>query len=117
LIRAGRDQAVDTALASIRERSIADDDEGKQVWAPVGCAVVEAAACFGAENRARAAQLLDPVMPLMTSIGGSDAQDDLFRQAYLGSLQAARREAEATAYFKTMTANKHRTRLDRLLAN
>ena len=44
-------------------------------------------------------------------------QDDLFRQAYLRSLQAARREAEATAYFKTMTANKHRTRLDRLLAN
>jgi hypothetical protein len=56
-------------------------------------------------------------MPLMTSIGGSDAQDGLFRQAYLRSLQAARREAEATAYFKTMTANKHRTRLDRLLAN
>jgi hypothetical protein len=54
---------------------------------------------------------------LPTSIGGSDAQDDLFRQAYLRSLQAARREAEATAYLKTMTANKHRTRLDRLLAN
>jgi hypothetical protein len=67
LMRAGRDQAVDTALASIRERSIADDDEGKQVWAPVGCAVVEAAACFGPGNRARAAQLLDPVMPLMST--------------------------------------------------
>ena len=60
LMRAGRDQAVDTALASI-------DDEGKQVWAPVGCAVVEAAACFGPGNRARAAQLLDPVMPLMST--------------------------------------------------
>jgi hypothetical protein len=78
LMRAGRDQAVDTALANIRERSIADDDEGKQVWSPVGCAVVEAAACFGAGNRARAAQLLDPVMPLMTSIGGSDAQMTCF---------------------------------------
>jgi hypothetical protein len=116
LARAGRDDAVDIALANVRERSVADDDEGKRVWAPVGCAVVEAAACFGAGNRARAAQLLDPVMPLMTSIGGSDAQDDLFRQAYLRSLQAAGRKAEATAYFKAMTANKRRTRLDRVLA-
>jgi hypothetical protein len=117
LARAGRDDAVDAALASVRERSVTDDDEGKRVWAPVGCAVVEAAACFGTGNRARAAQLLDPVMPLMTSIGGSDAQDDLFRQAYLRSLQAAGRETEATAYFKAMTVNKRRTPLDRVISN
>jgi hypothetical protein len=52
---------------------------------------------------------LDPVMPLVTSIGGSDAQDDLFRQAYLLSLRAAGREVEATAYFKAMTASKRLT--------
>jgi hypothetical protein len=117
LARAGCDDAVDTALARVRERGLANDDEGRRVWAPVGCAIVEAAAWFGAGDRARAAKLLDPVMPLMTSIGGSDAQDDLFRQAYLRSLQAAGREADATAYFKAMTANKRETRLDRVLAN
>jgi O-acetyl-ADP-ribose deacetylase (regulator of RNase III) len=85
-------------------------------WAPVGRAVVEAAAAFGAGERARAAALLDPVMPMMTWIGGSDAQDDLFRQTYLRSLQAAGRHADAAAYFERMTARKSRTPLDRVLA-
>ena len=72
---------------------------------------------FGAGDRARAAALLDPVMPVMTSIGGSDAQDDLFRQAYLRGLQAAGRHADAAAYFDRITAGKASTLLDRALAN
>ena len=83
----------------------------------MGRSVVEAAAAFGAGDRARAAALLDPVMPMMTAIGGSDAQDDLFRQVYLRSLQAAGRHADAAAYFDRITANKSRTPLDRVLAN
>jgi hypothetical protein len=54
---------------------------------------------------------------MMTSIGGSDAQDDLFRQTYLRSLQAAGRRADAAAYFDRNTANKSLTPLDRVLAN
>ena len=98
-------------------RSAADDEEAKRVWAPVGRAVIEAVAAFGTGDRARAAALLDPVMPMMTSIGGSDAQDDLFCQTYLRSLQAAGRHAEAAAYFDAITAGKSRTPLDRALAN
>jgi len=79
--------------------------------------VIEAAAAFGGGDRARAAALLDPVMPMMTSIGGSDAQDDLFRQTYLRSLQAAGRRADAAPYFEAITANKFRTALDGALAN
>jgi hypothetical protein len=56
-------------------------------------------------------------MPMMTSIGGSDAQDDLFRQTYLRSLQAAGRHVDAAAYFDAITAGKSRTPLDRALAN
>jgi len=117
LARAGRADAVEAALAGVRARSAADDEEVKRVWAPVGRAVIEAAAAFGAGDRARAAALLDPIMPMMTSIGGSDAQDDLFRQTYLRSLQAAGRHAEAAAYFDAITAGKSRTPLDRALAN
>ncbi len=117
LARAGRADAVEAALAGVRARSAADDEEAKRVWAPVGRAVIEAAAAFGAGDRARAAALLDPVMPMMTSIGGSDAQDDLFRQTYLRSLQAAGRHVEAAAYFDVITAGKSRTPLDRALAN
>jgi len=117
LARAGRTDVVEAALAGVRARSAADDEEAKRVWAPVGRAVIEAAAAFGAGDRARAAALLDPVMPMMTSIGGSDAQDDLFRQTYLRSLQAAGRHVEAAAYFDAITAGKSRTPLDRALAN
>lgn len=117
LARAGRADAVEAALAGVRARSAADDEEAKRVWAPVGRAVIEAAAAFGTGDRARAAALLDPIMPMMTSIGGSDAQDDLFRQTYLRSLQAAGRHAEAAAYFDAITAGKSRTPLDRALAN
>jgi len=117
LARAGRADVVEAALAGVRARSTADDEEAKRVWAPVGRAVIEGAAAFGAGDRARAAALLDPVMPMMTSIGGSDAQDDLFRQTYLRSLQAAGRHVEAAAYFDAITAAKSRTPLDRALAN
>jgi tetratricopeptide (TPR) repeat protein len=117
LARAGRADVVEAALAGVRARSTADDEEAKRVWAPVGRAVIEGAAAFGAGDRARAAALLDPVMPMMTSIGGSDAQDDLFRQTYLRSLQAAGRHVEAAAYFDAITAGKSRTPLDRALAN
>ena len=117
LARAGRADVVEAALAGVRARSAADDEEAKRVWAPVGRAVIEGAAAFGAGDRARAAALLDPVMPMMTSIGGSDAQDDLFRQTYLRSLQAAGRHVEAAAYFDAITAAKSRTPLDRALAN
>src|SRR4029453_7939619 len=69
LARAGRRDAFEAALAGGGARSVADDAEAKRVGAPVGRAVVEAAAAFGAGDRAGAAALLDPVMPLMTSIG------------------------------------------------
>ena len=117
LARAGWTDAVEAALAGMRARSTAHDEEAMRVWAPVGRAVIEAAAAFGAGDRARAAALLDPVMPMMTSIGGSDAQDDLFRQTYLRSLQAAGRHADAAAYFDAITAGRSRTPLDRALAN
>jgi hypothetical protein len=117
LARAGRADDVAAALAAVRGRSASEDEEAKRVWAPVGRAIVEAAAAFGAGERARAATLLDPVMPMMTWIGGSDAQDDLFRQTYLRSLQAAGRHADAAAYFERMTAGKSRTSLDRVLAS
>jgi tetratricopeptide (TPR) repeat protein len=117
LARAGSVDALAAALAAVRERSAENDEEATRVWAPVGRAVVEAAAAFGAGDRARAAALLDPVMPMMTSIGGSDAQDDLFRQTYLRSLQAAGRRADAAAHFARITAGKAATPLDRALGS
>lgn len=116
LVRAGRDDAANHCLETVRERSRRDDGEGRRVWARAGQAVVEATREFANGNAAAAAKILDPVMPDMTTIGGSDAQDDLFRQMYLRALQGAGRKAEAGAYFERITGDKQRTALDRALA-
>ena len=116
LARADRTDAVDVALSRVRARAAMADDEAARVWAPAGRAIVEAAAAFGRGDGKRAAALLDPVMPSMTSIGGSDAQDDLFRQTYVRSLQAAGRQTDAAAYFNRSIRDKARTPLDRALA-
>jgi hypothetical protein len=50
-------------------------------------------------------------------LAAATPQDDLFRQAYLRSLQAAGRHADAAAYFDRITAGKASTPLDRALAN
>lgn len=115
LARAGRNDATEKLLATVRERSERDDDEARRVWAKAGRTIVEACAKFGAGDRAAAAEMLEPVMPDMTTIGGSDAQDDLFRQTFLRSLQAAGRKADADAYFDRISGGKIRTPLDEAL--
>jgi hypothetical protein len=52
----------------------------------------------------------------MGRIGGSDAQDDLFRQTFLRSLQAAGWRSDATSYFDRISGEKIRTPLDHALA-
>jgi hypothetical protein len=77
--------------------------------------VVEASIAHGAGDRRTAAELLDPVMPAMTAVGGSDAQDDLFRLAYLTALVGAARHDDARRYWDLMTAFKTPSPLDRHL--
>jgi Flp pilus assembly protein TadD len=116
LARAGRMDAVEAALEAVQGRSMASDAEAKRVWARAGRAVIEGCARFASGDRAGAAEILEPVMPDMTCIGGSDAQDDLFRQTYLRSLQAAGRKADAASYFERISGDKRLTPLDHTLA-
>lgn len=117
LARAGRIDVLEPTLAKLHARSEMNDEEGRRVWRSVGLAVVEAAAASGGGDHIRAVALLDPVMPMITAIGGSDAQIDLFRQTYVRSLRAAGRRSDATAYFEQMTLGKHCTALDRVFAS
>jgi hypothetical protein len=52
LARAGRRDAVEAGLASVRARSAADDEEARRVWAPVA-PIVEAARWRRARRIAR----------------------------------------------------------------
>ena len=116
LARDGRADEVEAALASVRVRSEATTRKQSASGRRWDARWSRLPAAFGAGDRAGAAAWLDPVMPMMTAIGGSDAQDDLFRQTYLRGLQAAGRHSDAAAYFERMTAGKARTPLDRALA-
>jgi tetratricopeptide (TPR) repeat protein len=93
LVRAGRAVAVQTLCATVAHRL---DDP---VWKMTGQAVVLASVAFGEGRWADAAALLDPVMARITTIGGSDAQDDLFRQMYVVALAKAGRGPDARAFF------------------
>ncbi len=112
LARAGRDGALATLLDSVARRTARGDDEASRVWRPTGQAVVEACAAHGRGDLVRAADLLDPVVARITEIGGSDAQDDLFRLAYFTALVGAGRGTDAAAYFDVATAFKTRSPLD-----
>jgi tetratricopeptide (TPR) repeat protein len=115
LARAGRDEALATLLASVEQRTSSGTAESVRVWQPTGRAVVAAAAAHGRGDLAQAATLLDPVAVRITEIGGSDAQDDLFRLAYFTALVGAGRGSDGARYFDTVTAFKTRSPLDERL--
>jgi hypothetical protein len=115
LARAGRDDVLEPMLRSVAARAAADDEEAVGVWKPVGLPVVEAAAAAGRGDALRAAVLLAPVLDALPAIGGSDAQNDLFRQAHLVALRAADRTGDARRVLERLVATKRRTALDELL--
>ena len=100
LARAGEEDAVESLLRVTRTRAAEDDAEASRVWRPVGLPMVEAAVQLARGQAGAAAGRFEGVMPLMPRIGGSDAQDDLFRFAFLDSLEKSGRRADATAYLR-----------------
>jgi len=116
LARAGRDEVLAGMLRSVAARAAADDEEARLVWRPVGLPVVEAAAAAGRGEALHAAVLLAPVLDALPMIGGSDAQNDLFRQSHVVALRDGGRTAEARRAFERLVATKRRTALDEALA-
>jgi hypothetical protein len=115
LARAGRDDAVAELQATVARRTEQPDDEARRVWQPIGRPVVEACIAHGRGDLGAAAALLDPVITAMPAIGGSDAQDDLFRLAYLTALAGSGRSDDARRWMSTMTAFKEPAPLDDVL--
>jgi tetratricopeptide (TPR) repeat protein len=106
LTRAERGEALKRLQKTVRAQS---EDP---LWSKVGSPVVLASSAFARGNWREVTKLLDPVMPRMTSIGGSDAQDDLFRQMYFVALAGTRRKVEARTFWERFTAAKRESPLD-----
>ncbi len=120
LARAGRTRAT-AELCQAVERRAAGRDEGARteatVWARVGVPVVRASIAFAQESWGDAAAELEPIMPDICMVGGSDAQDDLFRQMNIVALaRSGHADAAASALERSRAAGKRTTELDRYFA-
>lgn len=104
--RAGENAAVESLLNKVDERAAQDDPEARWAWAPVGRGIIHGSAALSRDDSASATAWLDPVMDRMTRIGGSDAQDDLFRFAHLDSLKRSGRHADARALLQNRLTHK-----------
>ncbi len=117
LARAGNTDAAMAAVQKARLRAEADDVEARDVWAPVGADFVAACADFGAGKFREAVTQLMPVAGLIPMVGGSDAQDDLFRLALIHGLNQLGDSADAHTLWDRFYGDKWRTAFDdRVLA-
>lgn len=115
LAQAGEAELVAEVLDRTAQRAGSRDAEAVRVWAPTGQGMVRAAAALGAGDAATAATEFDAGMPSMTQIGGSDAQDDLFRFAYLDALRRSGRRADARTYLSARLTTKFPSPLEKFL--
>lgn len=113
LARAGRNDALQALLANVDARSAATDAEAPRSWTPVGRSLVHASACLARGDAAPSARLLGPVIADVAVVGGSDAQVDLFRQAYFHALVGSGRKADARGYWTAVIGDRPPTPLDR----
>lgn len=95
LTRAGRRDVVQESLARLRDYAFRQSGFSARVFRDVGLPLVTGCAAFAAGEAARCTVLLEPIMPEVACVGGSDAQNDLFRQTYVVALLDAGRQAEA----------------------
>lgn len=113
LARAGQADTVAAWRAAVARRAAEGDAEAHRTWVGFGRPLVDAVAAFAVGDASRAAALLEPIMPMATIGGGSDAQVDLFRQTYFHALVQSGSKAEARAYWAELLGERPRTELDR----
>jgi len=113
--RTGQHELAGEAIAKARARAERDDVEARDVWAPVGAAFAEACAAWGRGDHEHAVAVMAPSAELLPRVGGSDAQDDLFRLAYFDSLAQSGRQREARSYYAAIAPAKSRTAFDELM--
>jgi len=95
LVRAGRDDEAAAALAALRAFALEQSGPAARAFRDVGLPLVTACAAFAAGEPARCVVLLEPILAELAIVGGSDAQNDLFRETYLVALLDCGRAAEA----------------------
>jgi len=83
-----------------------------RVWNEIGMPLLSACKELASCSYQAAAILFEPIIDNVVMVGESDAQDDLFRQAYLMSLINSGRKGDAKAYLEKITATQKPTLLE-----
>jgi len=83
----------------------------QQVWDKIAIPLFEASAAFAGENYQQASLTLKPIIDNIIRVGGSDAQDDLFRQMYLVSLIKNKKKTESAQYLDILSTSPELTPL------
>ena len=86
--RWGHDQELSALDAAVARAAHEQPSDRRLMWQEVGIPVIEASAAWGRRDRAGVVRALQPFAHEIPRVGGSDAQDDLFRLTLLKSLQA-----------------------------
>ena len=94
LARSSERDAVETLLADVRGKALQQSGERGRAW-QVGVSLVEACVAFGFGDAQAGCERLAPVIDEVGRVGGSDAQDAVFRYALVNGLAAAGRRADA----------------------
>jgi tetratricopeptide (TPR) repeat protein len=96
LARGGRVSEAEHAVELVRAFADRQHGDSAHTWGCVGVPLLEACLAFARGDSTGAAQLLGPVQRELYRVGGSDAQNDLFRQTYLVSLLDTRQASVAS---------------------
>ena len=97
LARVGRDDDVGCLRAAVG-RAAEEGPEGQRaVWVEAGIPVVEAAIAWGRRDAPRVIEFLEPAVREIPRVGGSDAQDDLFRITLLRAFEKRGRKESMAA--------------------
>ena len=105
LSRAGERDALDVLQADVREQAFRHTGERGRAW-KVGVPLVDACAAFGSGDASAGCEALSPVIQEVGRVGGSDAQDAVFRYALVRGLAEAGRGQEARALVETLGAGR-----------
>jgi len=105
LARAGMEHELAEALRSVKSNVEGIDGPEKEVWEKVGLPLIDATASYALDKYKPAADILAQIIDDVEMVGGSDAQVDLFRQAYLLSLINCNKKSEAKKYLNNLSTS------------
>lgn len=113
LKRGQREDALEEALSTLKLFAQNQTKEDRFVWQEIGLPLVYGSLAYADKDYVQALNYFDPIMDKVSCVGGSDAQVDVFNQAYLKTLIGAKRFWEAQSFLHHLTQGRNLTRLER----